>query len=101
MRLFIDDYRAVVGLMSYSPRTRSASPCSTTGRRVKTCRQDFPPKSKVSRTLDNLSMLMYSVVRKLPTQYIIPFTVIDLYDGEQYSNLSKTHAYSNVRKLNG
>ena len=46
-------------------------------------------------------MLMYSVPRTLPTLYIIPFTVIDLYDGEQYSNLSKTHAYSNVRKLNG
>ena len=31
----------------------------------------------------------------------ISVSVIDLYDGEQYSNLSKTHAYSNVRKLNG
>ena len=87
--------------MSSSPRTKSASPCSTTGRQAKIYPQDFPPKSKVSRTLDNLSMLMYSVPRTLPTLYIIPFTVIDLYDGEQYSNLSKTHAYSNVRKLNG
>ena len=101
MKVFIDGYRAVVGLMLYSPRTKSASPCSTTGRRAKICPQDFPPKSKVSRILDNLLMLMYSVVRNPPTQYIILFTVIDLYDGEQYSNLSKTHAYSNVRKLNG
>ena len=44
---------------------------------------------------------MYSLAHTLPTLYIILFTVIDLYDGEQYSNLSKTHAYSNVRKLNG
>ena len=69
MRVLIVDYRAVVGLMSYSPKTRSASPCSTTGRRAKTCPQDFPRKSKVSRILDNLSMLMYSVARTQPTLY--------------------------------
>jgi hypothetical protein len=27
--------------------------------------------------------------------------VIDLFDGEQYSNLRKTNAYSSVRKLVG
>ena len=37
----------------------------------------------------------------LTSLFSIYVAVIDLYDGEQYSNLSKTHAYSNVRKLNG
>lgn len=42
-----------------------------------------------------------SAGKDLPTGFSAEVEVIDLYDGEQYSNLSKTHAYSNVRKLNG
>ncbi|TRY69223.1 hypothetical protein TCAL_01395 [Tigriopus californicus] len=40
-----------------------------------------------------------SLGKELPTGFSADVEVIDLYDGEQYSNLSKTNAYSNMRVL--
>ena len=97
----VGDCREAVGRTSSSPRTRSASPCLTTGRRAKTCRQDFPQKSKVTKECNQYLDCLSSRDVNLTKLCIICIAVIDLYDGEQYSNLSKTHAYSNVRKLNG
>ena len=50
---------------------------------------------------DEQSIDIECVNVSLTLLFSIYLSVIDLYDGEQYSNLSKTHAYSNVRKLNG
>ena len=59
-----------------------------------------------ARTFPPGSLPMLKVIEKkiVVSEKIICglfFSVIDLFDGEQYSNLSKTNAYSNVRLLTG